>query len=239
MSVNIEELDYQQTSIGELILRRRRFPILGELDVFEVILNDEFLMSSLFTAGEIALAELGLAYCKADMIDVIVGGLGLGYTAAAALEDSRVKSMTIVEALPTVISWHHRGLLPVSEKLSSDSRTTFHRDDFFKLAGNKFTELSPGDSNGRYHAILLDIDHSPDHFLQPENRAFYTAEGLTRLRDCLHECGIFALWSNDKPEESFASLLSEIFPTTTAHVVSVDNPLTNEKGSNTIYLARC
>ena len=88
MSVNIEELDYQLTSIGELILRRRRFPILGESDVFEVILNDEFLMSSLFTTGEIALAELGLAYCKTDKIDVIVGGLGLGYTAAAALATS-------------------------------------------------------------------------------------------------------------------------------------------------------
>ena len=70
MSVNIEELDYQLTSLGELILRRRRFPILGESDVFEVILNDEFLMSSLFTTGEIALAELGLAYCKTNKIDM-------------------------------------------------------------------------------------------------------------------------------------------------------------------------
>ena len=239
MSVNIEELDYQQTSIGELILRRRRFPILGELDVFEVILNDEFLMSSLFTAGEIALAELGLAYCKADKLDIIVGGLGLGYTAAAALEDSRVRSMTVVEALPTVISWHQRGLLPVSEKVTGDPRSTYQADNFFTLAGNKFAELDRTNVNGRYHAILLDIDHSPDDVLQPENRAFYTAEGLTRLRECLHESGVFALWSNDKPEESFASLLSEIFPTTTAHVVSVDNPLTGKEGSNTIYLARC
>lgn len=238
MSVNIEELDYQQTSIGELILRRRRFPILGESDVFEVILNDEFLMSSLFTAGEIALAELGLAYCDADELDIIVGGLGLGYTAAAALEDRRVRSMTVVEALPTVISWHERGLLPVSEKVTSDLRSNYHADSFFSLARDKFAELEQTDINQRYHAILLDIDHSPDDVLQPENRAFYTADGLTRLRECLHESGVFALWSNDKPEESFASLLSEIFATTTAHVVSVDNPLTGKKGSNTIYLAR-
>ncbi|MFP6682945.1 MAG: spermidine synthase, partial [Gammaproteobacteria bacterium] len=134
---------------------------------------------------------------------------------------------------------HHRGLFPVSKKLSSDLRTTFYRDDFFELAANKFTELSPDGNNRRYHAILLDIDHSPNHVLQPGNRAFYTSEGLTRLRDCLHESGVFALWSNDKPEKSFASLLSEIFLVTTTHVVGVDNPLTGKKGDNTIYLARC
>jgi len=239
MSINFEELDYEQTPIGELILRRRRFPVLPELDVFEVILNDEFLMSSLFTAGEIALAELGLAYCDADKLDIIVGGLGLGYTAAAALEDSRVESMTIVEALPSVISWHQRYLLPASKSLTDDSRCTYHADNFFALAGNKFAELSPADPDRRYHAILLDIDHSPREVLHPENLTFYTAEGLTRLRECLHESGVFALWSNDLPEESFASLLSEIFPTTTAHVIGVDNPLTGIEGSNTIYLARC
>lgn len=238
MSVNFEELDYQQTPIGELILRRRRFPILGPTDVFEVILNDEFLMSSLFTAGEIALAELGLAFCKAEKLDIIVGGLGLGYTAAAALEDDRVQTMTIVEALPTVISWHRKGLLPASTNLNRDPRCTYHADNFFALAANKFAELSPADASRRYHAVLLDIDHSPREVLHPENQAFYTAQGLTQLRECLHESGVFALWSNDLPEESFASLLSEIFPTTAAHVVAVENPLTGIDSSNTVYLAR-
>ena len=238
MSINIEELDYQQTSIGELILRRRRFPATGQTDVFEVILNDEFLMSSLFTAGEIALAELGLAFCDAIDLDIIVGGLGLGYTAAAALEDNRVQTMTVIEALPSVISWHQQGRLPVSKNLTGDPRCNFHANDFFALAANKFSALKSTNSTHHYHAILLDIDHSPSDVLRADNQAFYTASGLTQVHDCLHDSGVFALWSNDPPEESFALLLSEVFPTTTAHVIPVDNPLTGIEGHNTIYLAR-
>ena len=83
MSINLEELDYANTSIGELILRRRRFPMPGDTDVFEVILNEEFLMSSLYTAGEIALANLGLDVPADGAPDVIVAGLGLGSTAPA------------------------------------------------------------------------------------------------------------------------------------------------------------
>ena len=78
MSINFEELDYQKTAIGELILRRRRFPILGDEDIYEVILNDEFLMSSLFTAGEIALSDLALACTDGHSLDILVGGLDLG-----------------------------------------------------------------------------------------------------------------------------------------------------------------
>lgn len=86
MSLRFEELDWQETPIGEISLRRRRHPVSGE-EVYEVKLGDEFLMSSLFTAGEIALAELGLAGLPNTGLDVAVGGLGLGYTARATLDD--------------------------------------------------------------------------------------------------------------------------------------------------------
>ena len=239
MSINIAELDYQHTSIGELILRRRRFPATGQTDVFEVILNDEFLMSSLFTAGEIALAELGLSCCDSAKLDVMVGGLGLGYTAAAVLADRRVQSMTIIEVLPYVISWHKQGLLPVSEILNDDPRCSYEAGDFFALVANKFSSLKSTKSANRYHVILLDIDHSPGNQFQADNQTLYTASGLTRLRDCLHDSGVFALWSNEPPQESFSSLLSEIFAKTTNHVIPVPNPLTGIAGHNTIYMARC
>ena len=90
MSLNFEELDYRLTAIGWLILRRRRELSLG-VDIFEIKLGDEFLMSSLFTASEIALARLGLAELSEPNLDVVVGGLGLGYTAQAVLEHRSVK----------------------------------------------------------------------------------------------------------------------------------------------------
>jgi hypothetical protein len=111
MSLYFEELDYRPTPIGALSLRRRRELSLG-VDVFEIKLGDEYLMSSLFTASEIALARRGLAELSAANMDVVVGGLGLGYTARAVLEHKAVKSLVIVEALDAVIDWHEKGVFP-------------------------------------------------------------------------------------------------------------------------------
>src|SRR5882757_4120557 len=105
MSLYFEELDYRPTPIGALSLRRRRELSLG-VDVFEIKLGDEYLMSSLFTASEIALALLGLADLSGGDLAVVVGGLGLGYTAQAVLEHANVGSLIVVEALAAVIDWH-------------------------------------------------------------------------------------------------------------------------------------
>ena len=83
MSARFEELAWRETPMGEISLRRRREPTL-DVDVYEVKLGDEYLMSSLFTVAEEELARLGLAAHAGDRLDVLVGGLGLGYTAVAA-----------------------------------------------------------------------------------------------------------------------------------------------------------
>ena len=97
--MNVEELDYRQTALGELILRRRCALGMDGRDIFEVKLNDEYLMSSLFHEGEVALTDLGLTTLTGDGWEVVVGGLGLGYTAAAVLNYYQVARMIVVEAL--------------------------------------------------------------------------------------------------------------------------------------------
>jgi spermidine synthase len=134
MSADFEELGYSPTPMGELTLRRRRYPQLPQTDVYEIKLGDEFLMSSLFTAGETALAELGLAGLGDTDLDVVVGGLGLGYTARAALSCREVRSVLVIEALAAVIDWHTRGLIPAGESPAADPRCRFIHGDFFALA---------------------------------------------------------------------------------------------------------
>src|SRR3954471_14207508 len=112
MGPYFEEIDYRPTPLGALSLRKRR-ELKLDVDVYEIKLGDEYLMSSLFTASEIALARLGLAELAATDLDVVVGGLGLGYTAQAVLEHETVKSLIIVEALDAVIDWHEKGVLPL------------------------------------------------------------------------------------------------------------------------------
>jgi len=133
MSASFEELDHRETPIGALSLRRRREPKIG-VDVYEIKLGDEYLMSSLFTASEIALAQLGLAELSGDNLDVVVGGLGLGYTAQAVLEHKQVASLVVVEALEAVIDWHKSGLVPLGPTLTGDARCRLIHGDFFALA---------------------------------------------------------------------------------------------------------
>jgi hypothetical protein len=107
MSENFKELDFQRTEMGELSLRRKRVLSLGGVEVFEIKLGDKFLMSSLFTKAEIALVDLALSELGPGSLDVVVGGLGLGYT-ASSLQNSAVKSLAVIEAMPAVIDWHRR-----------------------------------------------------------------------------------------------------------------------------------
>lgn len=220
--------------MGEISLRRRRDPQL-DVDVFEVKLGDEFLMSSLFTVAEVELSRLGLAPLPDRPLDVVVGGLGLGYTARTAVEDQRVRSLTVVEALGEVVDWHRRDLLPDTVGLAADPRVRLLEGDFFALAaGDGFDPAAPG---RRYDAVLLDVDHSPKHVLHPSHAPFYTADGLRALRRLLADDGVFALWSDDPPDDEFLPVLRQVFAHVEAHVVEFANPLTRGTSANTVYVA--
>ena len=203
--------------------------------MYEIILNDEFLMSSLFTTGEIALAERALAAVDGDALHVIVGGLGLGYTAAAVLDDPRVERLTVIEALEPVVEWHRDGLLPMSARLTRDSRTTLHAGDFFAAARDGFPAHRTGTP---VDAVIVDIDHSPRHWLASGHGAFYTETGIHAMVTAIRPSGVFALWSNDPADDAFVALLQHEFATVESIRVSVGNPLTGVAGSNTVYVAQ-
>lgn len=236
MSLAFEELDYRMTAIGALSLRRRIQPSLG-VEVFEVKLGDEFLMSSLFVEGEIALAELGLRGLDATGLDVVVGGLGLGYTAAAVLDQARVRSLLVIEAIPEIIDWHRSGLVPLGARLTADARCTLVQGDFFAASASP-VGFDPRGTGRKFHAILVDIDHSPRALLHPAHAAFYTPDGLRMMAAHLHPGGVFALWSNDSPDQDFLGALNDVFARAEPHVVTFDNPLQNRQAANTIYVAR-
>lgn len=235
MSVYFEELDYRPTPIGVLSLRRRR-QLSSGVDIYEIKLGDEFLMSSLFTVAEIALARLGLASLNGPDLDVVVGGLGLGYTAQAVLENSAVRSLIVIDGLSEVIEWHRRGLLPLGEQLNAASRCRLVHGDFFAMAAAS-EGLDPEAPGRRFDAVLVDIDHAPDNLLHPSHAAFYQPDGLRRLAGHLRPGGVFALWSNDPPDEKFGAALADVFATSQAHVVTFYNPLQDRDASNTVYVA--
>lgn len=237
MSATFEELDRRSTPLGEISLRRRVDPTLGT-QVYEVKLGDEFLMSSLFTVAETALATLSLATLETSDIDVLVGGLGLGYTARAALQDTRVSSLHVIEALSEVIGWHERELLPLRPELVSDPRCHLVLGDFFNLVAH--ARAVSAAAPRRFHAVLVDIDHSPTRWLHPSHADFYRRAGLVGVVHLLHPGGVFGLWSDDPPDRAFVALLESVFSgRCEAHVVEFPNPFTGDTAANTVYVARC
>ncbi|MDT5034072.1 MAG: hypothetical protein QOC94_4243 [Actinoplanes sp.] len=235
MHPRFAELAWSATAIGEISLRRRLDPTTNT-QVYEVKLGDEYLMSSLFTVAEEELARLGLAALPGTPCDVVVGGLGLGYTARTVLEDDRVRSLVVVEALAPVIDWHRRDLLADTRTLTSDPRTTLLHGDFFALLRDG-TGFDPQDRDRLFHAVLVDIDHSPRHVLAPAHADLYTPAGLRRVAQRLHPGGVFALWSDDAPDDDFLAELTDAFATAIAHVVTFPNPLTAGESANTVYVA--
>lgn len=237
MSFYFEELDYRPTPIGAISLRRRRVHALGK-DVFEILLGEEHLMSSLFTASEIALARLALAGLGAGPLDVIVGGLGLGYTAHAVLEHKNVRSLTVVEMLEPVIDWHRRNLLPLDPPLSADARCSIVEGDFFALAASD-SGFDPAVPGRLYDAILIDIDHTPDRLLDDRSGGFYAPEGLSRISAHLHPGGIVGLWSDEAPDAAFTKRLEAVFADARAEPVTFANPLQDGRPvTQTVYLGR-
>ena len=89
----------------------------------------------------------------------------------------------------------------------------------------------------RFDAVLVDIDHSPRKLLHPRHAALYEPEGLARLADHLNPGGVFALWSNDPPDEAFQRVLADVFAISDAHVVTFDNWRGDHDASNTVYVA--
>ncbi|MFP3907600.1 MAG: spermidine synthase, partial [Acidimicrobiales bacterium] len=235
MSALFEELDRQPTPIGEISLRRRLEPVL-QVEIYEAKLDDEFLMSSLFTASEVALASLALSEVAGDDLDVVVGGLGLGYTARAVLEDPRVRSVAVVEALAAVIGWHDHQLLPDAAALTTDPRCRFVEGDFFAMVARSEGFGPPVPP--RVHVIAVDIDHSSRHLLDPSHASFYEPSGLARVADLLHPGGVFALWSDDPPDEELIAAADRAFEACVAHVVSFPNPHTGDESACTVYVCR-
>jgi len=237
MSFDYEELDYQPTELGDLMLRRRRLPQLGDTDIFEVKLGDYFLMSSLYHEAEWQLSKLGLQAVEGEALDVVVGGLGLGYTAVSALEDKRVKSLVVVEFLKPVIEWHQKGLVPMGETLNFDERCRLVHGDFFAMARDVSKSFDPQAPEKKHDAILLDIDHTPTNVLHQTNTRFYTEEGLLEMATRLKPGGIFALWADGEPEAEFTEHLGRVFAKAEARKVVFANPVTKGESCGAVYVA--
>ncbi len=205
--------------------------MLGEprTEVTEVILNGEFLMSSLITVSERALAEKALEMHPGRNLDVWVGGLGLGFTAREILRSERVARVEVVEILPQVLGWLERGLLPCSADIKSDPRCRVSEGDIFA----RILE-SP---ERRYDLILIDVDHSPEEVLGASSCSFYLEDGLRKAKEHLAPAGVLGVWSY-AGNAPFEEALRKIFPEVRIEPINYLNDVVYEHVTDWLFLAR-
>ncbi len=231
----IEILAYEPTPLGILCLRRRELLSVPGTTVTEVTLNHEFLMSSYLTESERAVARIGLELVSGRTISspaklkVLVGGLGLGYTAAAALKSDQVGLVEVVEFLPAVIEWLNNDLVPLAGQLKSDRRLLVTQGDIYaRLTG------PPGD---RFDLIVIDVDHSPQDVLGEQSQPFYSEKGLEQARSQLTPGGVLGVWSyaEDTP---LLTNMKNVFADVQVEQVTVWNDLINQEQTDWLFFGR-
>ncbi|QDV53196.1 polyamine aminopropyltransferase [Gimesia fumaroli] len=224
-----EILACEPTELGILCLRRRELLCEPGTIVTEVTLDHEFLMSSYLTASEKALSEISLQMHSGSRLRVLVGGLGLGYTAWTAQESDQVSQCEVIEFLPQVLSWLEQGLVPLSDKLNADNRLKVTQGDIYQQLA------SPPEQ--KYDLILIDVDHSPDERLDKASGKFYTADGLQRAKLHLEADGILGVWSYAESSR-FVDALHEVFREVRIEPVTVFNNLINVEQTDWLFFAR-
>ena len=176
------------STVGEVALRRRG-------PHTELIVNGAFVMDTVDVSTEVALAEVALRRHEAPQ-RVLVGGLGLGYTAAAVLADARVQELTVVEIAEPLIDWAREGLLPTA---LDDPRTHLRLGDVGEVVS-----ATPGE----WDLILLDVDNGPGFLVREDNADLYAGAGLAAAAGALAAGGVLAIWSSHPAPELLAALRS-------------------------------
>lgn len=213
-----EVIDRVTTPTGEWQLQRRE----GH---YEIICNGVFLMASYNRESDRQLAALALRGVRGDALRVLVGGLGIGFTAQAALEDLRVRQLDVVEVEPAVIAWHRAYFAPLCHWPLRDLRTVLTAADLFEFP------LAPQS----YDAILLDTDNGPGWLARDINARLYDPGMVTRFITALTRRGVLAVWSAD-PAPEFERMLAEIAGN--SETVQVSEELApGRPGTAWIYLA--
>jgi spermidine synthase len=175
---------------GELRLVRRG-------DEYSIMLGAEELMNSRRSGSEAALASLACAALGGRRGPrVLIGGLGLGFTLRAALERlPKDAEVAVAELVPAVVRWARGPLAHLHGASLDDKRVRILEDD-----------VATTIADGRWDAILLDVDNGPDGLTLASNDRLYADEGLAAARHALRPGGVLAVWSAG-PDAAFTARL--------------------------------
>jgi len=184
-------------------------------------------MNSRLYNSEEALSSLGCAHLTSTAdAHVLVGGLGMGFTLAAALKAvTQSSKVTVAELIPAVVEWNRGALGECAGRPLLDNRTVVHVGDVVPLLNtNKPT----------FDAVLLDVDNSPGGLTHSANNRLYSLNGLKAIYRSLRPKGMLAVWSA-VADDAFVRLLKKAGYKVTTQMVRAR---VNKGSRHTIFLAK-
>ena len=184
---------------GEVVLRQRRDPDAppGSPTVLELRVNGVFVMDTLETQSETALARAALEQLDAPA-SVLIGGLGLGFTLHEVLADPRVEHVAVAELEEALVAWFRDGTIPHGPTYLADGRVHLSVAEVQQVVA----EAAP-DS---FDLVLLDVDNGPDFLVHQDNARIYEAPFLREVRRALRPDGAVVVWSSTRSDALDAAL---------------------------------
>ena len=183
---------------GEIVLRRRKEE--HAADALELRVNGVFVMDTRKTGSETELAAAALDLVE-DPRDVVVAGLGLGYTTQRVLADKRVERVMVVEIEHTLVGWMRDGTIPHGPAVLADKRVHVVAADIV---------MAVAEATSTYDLVLLDVDNGPGQLVHGPNARLYEQDFLASTRKLLNRGGAIVVWSAN-PAPDLREVMEQVF----------------------------
>lgn len=182
----------------------------AEKKEYELIINGIFIMASYNNlSSELLIRDSMKVLTESDHVEVLIGGLGMGFTVKEACAHQNVASIDVIELLPTVVQWNKTYLTSCNQGCLEDERVHIIVDDFYNYVQK---------TQKKYDIVSMDIDNGPMMLVKPSNCKVYQNPFFTKIKKVLKPGGVFALWSCNR-DENMLQQLQQSFSTCREEVV--------------------
>ncbi len=198
------EVARAESERGELVLRRRIEE--RTADALELRVNGVFVMDTRQTSSEIELAAAALELVE-DPRDVVVAGLGLGFTTQRVLVDRRVERVMVVEVEPALVGWMRDGTVPHGPSVLADKRVHIVDADIV---------MAVREATSTYDLVLLDVDNGPGYLVHDSNSPIYEHDFIASTLRIINPGGALVVWSAN-PARELEAVMEQVFGNCTVH----------------------